>query len=115
MDEFCCKMRERFRVGIVLLNPAVPDPPETVDFLDWDAKTETGKAIIRIKFCPFCGKAIPPPTRVQAPIVELIEKEELVTGLNCKKCGNPIKAGFCSNKTCPFSTHEQDSNFLDDE
>lgn len=55
---FCCAMRERFLVGIVAENAAVPNPSDLVDFLDFEAKSEVGKPIIRTRFCSFCGARI---------------------------------------------------------
>ena len=57
--EYCCKMREKFVVGILGINPTVPEPVDLVDFLDFDVKTPGGRPILHIKYCPFCGKLIP--------------------------------------------------------
>ena len=53
--KFCCPMREKFLVGIVAINVAMPDPVDIADFiLDWGGE---GKPIlIAMKYCPFCGK-----------------------------------------------------------
>jgi hypothetical protein len=55
-EKFCCKMREKFLLGIVGINESMPDPPDLIDFIDWDLKREDGKPVVRIRFCPFCGK-----------------------------------------------------------
>lgn len=61
---YCCKMRERYLVGIVAVDQRVPNPPDVADYIDWDHKTMDGRAIIRIKYCPFCGQAIQGPLRM---------------------------------------------------
>lgn len=60
---FCCRMRERYLVGIVAENAAVKEPPEVLDFMDFDVKTEDGRPVLRIRFCPFCGKPVGGPLR----------------------------------------------------
>lgn len=62
--EFCCKMREKYMVSIVAENAAVKEPAEVLDFMDFDVKTDDGRPIIRIKFCPFCGRPVAGPLRV---------------------------------------------------
>lgn len=52
---FCCKMREKFLIGIVAENPHVPVPTEAIDFMDFEHKTPDGKPVLRIKWCCFCG------------------------------------------------------------
>ncbi len=63
-DTYCCKMREKFLLGIVAERPDLPTPVDAADFMDFDAKTEDDRPVLRIKFCPFCGKTITGPTRV---------------------------------------------------
>lgn len=63
VEDYCCKMREKFMLGIVAEHPGVPVPTDAIDFLDFETKTESGKPILRIKFCPFCGKAVTGPLR----------------------------------------------------
>lgn len=56
-DNYCCPMREKFIVAIVKENADVPTPTSLADFvLDWTH--ESGKPLIGIKFCPFCGNPI---------------------------------------------------------
>ena len=55
---FCCAMRRKFLVGVVMEAPDLADPIDLVDFLDWDQKTQGGRPIIRIRYCPFCGTKI---------------------------------------------------------
>lgn len=62
MSDFCCKLRERFVLGIAAENPAVPVPADAVDCIDFGDGTE--KPIIRIRFCPFCGTAVKGPLRI---------------------------------------------------
>lgn len=51
---FCCAMREYFVLAI-LRNPKIKkEPSEIVDFVSMG---EAGP-VIRIRFCPFCGKPI---------------------------------------------------------
>ncbi len=55
----CCKMREKFIVGILAEDTRVPDPVDVLDFIeDFEAKDPDGRPIIHIKFCPFCGKSM---------------------------------------------------------
>jgi hypothetical protein len=56
---YCCKMREKFVVGIIGVNADVPEPVDLIDFLDFDVKTPGGRPILHIRFCPFCGKSVP--------------------------------------------------------
>ena len=56
MNDFCCQMRRKYLVGIVAENPEIPQPTEAVDFIDFEAEHPEGKIVMRIKFCPFCGK-----------------------------------------------------------
>lgn len=71
MSDFCCKMRERFLIGIIAENPAIEIGAEVADFIDFDADggvhPETGKPrpVIRIAWCPFCGTKSTGPLRVQ--------------------------------------------------
>lgn len=55
---WCCGMRRRFLIGLMMEFVKEPKPPELVNFLDWDRKGPTDKPVIKIKFCPFCGKEI---------------------------------------------------------
>lgn len=112
VGEYCCPMRERFVVGIVAKNPAVPDPPELVGFIDWDTPSEGGVAIIRGKFCIWCGVLIAGPRKVCPPF-GLIEAA-VESGLVCRKCGSPIKSGFCSDELCPYSEHGQGEEFTNE-
>lgn len=61
---FCCPMREKFVVGIVAARADLPTPIDAADFIDFDQKTPDGLTIIRIKYCPFCGKPVAGPLRV---------------------------------------------------
>ena len=63
-ETYCCKMREKFLVGIIAENPQLPTPVDAADFMDYDAKADDDRPILRIKFCPFCGKPIAGPLRV---------------------------------------------------
>lgn len=65
MSAFCCRMRERYVLGIVGENPRVETPVEAADFIDFDAEHPDGKCVVKIKFCPFCGKPVEGPLRVQ--------------------------------------------------
>ena len=62
--KFCCKMREKFLIGIVAERTDLPTPVEAVDSIDFEQKSQGGRTIVRIKFCPFCGKAVDGPLRV---------------------------------------------------
>lgn len=69
MSGFCCKMRQKFLIGIIAENPSVPMPIDAADCIDFSAEgpihPETGKLrpVIRIRFCPFCGAAVKGPLR----------------------------------------------------
>ena len=60
---YCCKMREKFLLGIVAERSDIPTPVDAADFIDFDATLHGGRLIIEIKFCPFCGKMIMGPLR----------------------------------------------------
>lgn len=60
--EYCCAMRRHFLIGIIAIAEA-PTPIEAVDFIDFDQKTRDDRPIIKIKFCPFCGKQVHGPLR----------------------------------------------------
>ena len=61
---WCCAMRERYLIGIVAENAERPTPADVVDFMDFDNKAEDGRPILRIRWCPFCGKRVDGPVRV---------------------------------------------------
>lgn len=51
---YCCKMREKFVIGVVATNESVPTPTEMADHvLHWGKKI-----IFATSFCPFCGTKI---------------------------------------------------------
>lgn len=63
-EAYCCPMREKFVLGIVAEALDVPTPVDAADFMDFDEAAEDGRPILRIKFCPFCGKPVAGPLRV---------------------------------------------------
>lgn len=63
-ETYCCKMREKFLVGLIAEAVDIPVPVEAVDFVDFDAKSNDGKPVLMIKFCCFCGKPVAGPLRV---------------------------------------------------
>lgn len=65
MSAFCCSMREHFVLGIVAQRREGPAPVDVMDFVDLEKQTDYGRPVIRIKFCPFCGKAVDGPVQVQ--------------------------------------------------
>jgi hypothetical protein len=52
---YCCKLRERFVLGIVAENPSVAIPVDVVDHIDFEADMD-GRQVLRIAYCPFCGR-----------------------------------------------------------
>lgn len=58
MPDFCCPMRAKYLLGIVAEATEIPQPVEAADFIDFDMPHPEGKLVIKIKYCPFCGKAI---------------------------------------------------------
>lgn len=76
-NAYCCAMREKYLLGIIAINRAVKDPADLVDFVDFDARTEDGRPVIRIKFCPFCGKVITRTDPLRKPPTESeLQKDE---------------------------------------
>lgn len=63
MNAFCCKMREKYLIGIVAENRDIPQPVEAGDFIDFEMPHPEGKLVIRIKYCPFCGQVVKGPVR----------------------------------------------------
>ena len=63
MTTYCCPMRRRFLVQVVGEDPAAPEPADLIDFIDFDAKRPDNKPVIRIRFCPFCGRPATGPLR----------------------------------------------------
>lgn len=61
---YCCSMRQTFLIGIVAEREDLPTPLDAADFMDFDEKAEDDRPILRIKFCPFCGKPVVGPLRV---------------------------------------------------
>lgn len=61
---YCCRMREKYLIGILAENTRVPTPVEAVDFMDFDQRAPDGRPILVIKFCPFCGSTRKGCTRV---------------------------------------------------
>jgi hypothetical protein len=41
----------------------LPTPTDDVDFLDFDRQMADGRPVLRIKFCPFCGRPVAGPLR----------------------------------------------------
>ena len=60
---YCCAMRLKFIIGILAEAKEVPDPVDIIDYLDFNVKTPDGRPVIRIKYCPFCGKQAIGPLR----------------------------------------------------
>lgn len=58
MSDYCCKMREKFVVGILAENAELPMPIDVIDFQDFDHKAPDGRPFLKILFCPFCGRWI---------------------------------------------------------
>ena len=61
---YCCKMREKYLVAIVAEDNTVETPIDVVDLMDFDVKSPDNRPVIRIKYCPFCGKPVSGPTRI---------------------------------------------------
>ena len=61
-----CEMRARFLLAIVAEDHNAPRPADLIDFLDFSHKTEDGQplTIVRIRFCPFCGRPTAGPLRI---------------------------------------------------
>lgn len=57
-------MRARYVMAIVAENVDAPTPVDVVDFQDFETQTPDGRPILRIKYCPFCGKTPTGPERV---------------------------------------------------
>ena len=53
---YCCAMRSKFILAIVGDRKEVPYPVDVVDFQDFDNALPDGTPVLRIRFCPFCGK-----------------------------------------------------------
>lgn len=63
LENYCCKMRRHFVLGI-RARTFTPVPTEVVDFVsEWGQAGS--KNIIRIKFCPFCGRELGPDQTVR--------------------------------------------------
>jgi hypothetical protein len=60
---YCCAMRQKYLLGIVREDPSLPTPSDALDFMDFDRKAADGRPLIRIKYCPFCGKQVQGPLR----------------------------------------------------
>jgi len=61
---YCCAMREKFLIGIIAERANLPTPIDAADFMDFEHVDGEGRPILRIKYCPFCGKPINGPLRV---------------------------------------------------
>ena len=69
MKKFCCEMREFFLFGILDRRSAEgKEPASLVNFVS--GMNEHGP-VIRIKFCPFCGKDINPDDSVDITKTEI--------------------------------------------
>ena len=52
--KYCCNMREYFVIGIIGKRSDIEAPTDMADFIvAWEPKI-----IVRIKYCPFCGKEV---------------------------------------------------------
>ena len=63
-EAYCCPMRPKFVLGIVAEAPDVQTPVDAAGFMEVNEAAEGGRPILRIKFCPFCGKPVAGPLRV---------------------------------------------------
>ncbi len=63
-ETYCCPMRQKFLIGIVAEREDLPTPVDAADFMDFDEKSEDDRPVLRIRFCPFCGKPVTGPLRV---------------------------------------------------
>jgi hypothetical protein len=63
-EAYCCPMRKKFLLGIVAEREDLPTPVDAADFMDFDETSDDGRPVLRIKFCPFCGKPVAGPLRV---------------------------------------------------
>jgi hypothetical protein len=62
-----CPFRKKIAIAIIgVLDEAecgVPDS-ELIDILDTDLAGPDGKPVLRIRYCPWCGKSAPKPERI---------------------------------------------------
>lgn len=63
-ETYCCPMRQKFLIGILAEREDLPTPVDAADFMDFDETSGDDRPILRIKFCPFCGKPVVGPLRV---------------------------------------------------
>jgi hypothetical protein len=63
-ETYCCSMRQKFLIGIVAEREDLQTPVDAADFMDFDEKSGDDRPVLRIKFCPFCGKPVVGPLRV---------------------------------------------------
>lgn len=73
-DQYCCKLREKFVIGIVGVNEDLPDPVDIVELIDFEKKSPNGFPIIYLPFCTFCGRKID--RNEHRRIVEPISRDE---------------------------------------
>ncbi len=70
--DYCCQMRRKFLVGIIAEDLRLPSPIDMVDcIVDFGPPV-----VIRIRFCPFCGKAIDPNEPTRAAVTPKATPEE---------------------------------------
>lgn len=59
MGETCCLYRRKLVIGLLAVLPeeecGVKDS-EVADLIDFDLQAPSGKPVIRVRFCPWCGK-----------------------------------------------------------
>lgn len=60
-EGYCCRMRQKFLVGILGEDVGVEAPLELADFVvNWEPKP-----CLSLRFCPFCGTRIPPDAKLR--------------------------------------------------
>lgn len=78
-EECACKLREKIVINITqVLDETVCGVPDSalVDILDFELNGPKGQPVLRIRYCPWCGKRAPVPARITDFGVDEPEEDE---------------------------------------
>ena len=79
VEECNCALRKKIVINITQVLDEAECGVSDLDLgpvLDWDLNGPKGQPVLRIRFCPWCGKRAPKPERITDFTVEEREEDE---------------------------------------
>ena len=77
--EICCQMRRKVVVAIIHVRSEEECGIADLDmggFINWDLKVPSGKPVVQIRYCPWCGELVPPTSVERITDIQSPEKED---------------------------------------